>query len=80
MPNTKVAFSSLITRKNKKDLDKKVVEVKNRLKYFCAQTNIDFIDNTNIKEDHLGNKKLHLNKGGNTVLANNLLKHLRSAF
>ena len=80
LPNTKVAFSSLITRKNKKDLDKKVVEVKNRLKYFCVQTNIDFIDNTNIKEDHLGNKRLHLNKGGNTVSANNLLKYLRSAF
>ena len=38
------------------------------------------IDNTNIKEEHLGNKKLHLNKRGNTVLGNNLLKYLRSAF
>ena len=57
-PNTKVVFSSLITRK-----DKKVVEVNSRLKNFCAQKNIDFIDNANIKEDHLGNKKLHLNKG-----------------
>ena len=30
------------------------------------QTNIDHIDNNNIKEEHLGNKKLHLNKRGNT--------------
>ena len=74
-PNTKVVFSSLIIRK-----DKKVVEVNSRLKNLCAQKNIDFIDNANIKEDHLGNKKLYLNKGGNTVLANNLLKYLRSAF
>ena len=66
-PNTKVVFSSLITRKDKKDLDKKVVEVNGRLKNFCAQKNIDFIDNTNLKEEHLSNKKLHLNKRGNTV-------------
>ena len=79
-PNTKVVFSSLITRKDQKDLDKKVVEVNSRLKNFCAQKNIDFIDNMNIKEKHLGNKKLHLNKRENTVLANNLLKYLRSAF
>ena len=80
MSNTKVVFSGLITRKDKKDLDKKVVEVNSRLKNFCAQKNIDFIDNMNIKEKHLGNKKLHLNKRENTVLANNLLKYLRSAF
>ena len=60
-PNTKVVFSGLITRKDQKDLGKKVVEVNSRLKNFCAQKNIDFIDNTNIKEEHLGNKKLHLN-------------------
>ena len=62
-----------------KDLNKKAVEVNSRLKNFCTQKKIDFIDNTNIKEEHLGNKKLHLNKRGNTVLANNLLKYLRSA-
>ena len=79
-PNTKVVFSSLITRKDKKDLDKKVVEVNSRLKDFWAQKNIYFIDSMNIKEEHLGNKKLHLNKRENTVLANNLLKYLKSAF
>ena len=63
-----------------KDLNNKVVEVNSRLKNFCSQKNIDFIDYTNIKEEHLGNKKLHLNKTGNTVLAYNLLKYLRSAF
>ena len=75
-----MVISSLITRKDMKDLNTKVVEVNSRLKNFCSQKNIDFIDDTNIKEEHLGNKKLHLNKRGNTVLANNLLKYLRSAF
>ena len=31
-------------------------------------------------EEHLGIKKLHLNKKGNSLLANNFLKYLRSAF
>ena len=61
-PNTKVVFSSLITRKDKKDLDKKVVEFNSRLKNFCAPQN--FIDSTNIKEEYLGNKKMHLKKRG----------------
>ena len=60
-PNTKVVFSSLITRKDKKDLDKKVQDVNNRLKNYCMQTNLDYIENNKIKEKHLGNKKLHLN-------------------
>ena len=37
-PNTKIAFSSLIIRKDKKDLDKKVQDVNNRLKNYCSQT------------------------------------------
>ena len=78
--NTKVVFSSLITRKDKKDLDKKVQDTNNRLKNYWAQTNNDYIDNNNIKEEHLGDKKSHLNKRGNTVFANNLLKYLRSSF
>ena len=40
-PNTKIAFSSLITRKDKKDLDRKVQDVNNRLKNYCSQANID---------------------------------------
>ena len=39
-----------------------------------------FIDNGNLKEEHLGQKKLHLNKKGNSILANNFLKFLRSIF
>ena len=30
--------------------------------------------------EHLGIKKLHLNKKGNSLLANNFLKYLRSTF
>ena len=78
--NTKIVFSSIITRKDRKNIDKKVSEVNSYLKNYCSQKNIDFIDNSNLKEEHLGQKKLHLNKKGNSILANNFLKFLRSNF
>ena len=61
-PNTNIAFYSLITRKDKKDLDEKVQDVNNRLKNYCSQTNIEYIENNNIKEEHLGKKKLQERK------------------
>ena len=79
-PNTKVAFSSIVTRKDKKDISKTVQDTNSQLKNYCSQKNIDFIQNNNIMEEHLGIKKLHLNKKGNSLLGNNFLKHLRYTF
>ena len=45
--------------------------------FYCSQKNIDFIQNSNIIEEHLGIKKLHLNNKGNSLLAN---KYMRSTF
>ena len=70
-PDTKAFFSSLITRNDERYLDKKV---QHRLKNYCAQTNIDYIENSNIKEEHLGSKKLDLDKRSNAVFSKNLLK------
>ena len=78
--NTKIVFSSIIIRKDRKNIDKTVSQVNSYLKNHCNQMNIDFIDNGNLKEKHLGQKKLHLNKKGNSILANNFLKFLRSNF
>ena len=78
--NTKIVLSSIITRKDRKNIDKKVSEVNSYLKNYCSQKNIDFIDNSNLKEEHLGQKKLHLNKKGNSILAKKNLKFLRSNF
>ena len=79
-PNTKIAFSSIVTRIDKKDISKTVQDTNSRLKNYCSQKNIDSIQNSNIMEEHLSIKKLHLNKKGNSLLANNFLKYLRSAF
>ena len=81
-PNTKTVFTSLITRKDKNNFDKKVQDENNKLKNYCSQTNIEYIENNNIKGEHLGKKKLHLLKEDRKyyVIANNLLKFLRSNF
>ena len=79
-PNTKIAFSSITIRKDKKGIDKNVVETNARLKNYCSQKKLNYIENTNIKEEHLGVKKLHLNKRDNSLLATNFLRYLRSTF
>ena len=72
-PNTELGFSSVILCKDKKDISTKVGETKQRLKNYCKKENINFVDNSNIIEEHLGSKKLHLNKRGKSVLAKNIL-------
>ena len=79
-PNTKLVFLSVILRKDKKDISKKVGETNQRLRNYCEQKNIDFVDNSNIIEEHLGSKNLHLNKRGNSILAKNILKFLRDSY
>ena len=73
-----IAFSGLITRKDKKNLDKNVTETNKRLKNCCHQKGIGYIDNSNITEDSLGIKKLHLNRKGNNFFAKNLVKYLNN--
>ena len=78
LPKVKIAFSGLITRKDKKKLDKNVTETNKRLRNYCRQKDIDYIDNSNITEDSLGVMKLHLNRKGNSFFAKNLLKYLNN--
>ena len=78
--NTKTVFSSIATRKDKKYKSKTVQDTNSRLKISSNQKNIDFIQNSNIMEEHLGIKKLDLNKKGNSLLATNFSKYLRSTF
>ena len=75
-PNTVVTFSNIIVRKDKRNLEKARADTNSRLKNFCRQKNINLIPNDNIKEEHLGVKKLHLNRKGNSVFAKNLLNFI----
>ena len=76
--NTKIVFSSIIFRKDKRDIEKQRNDVNIRLKNFCKQKNLYFIDNSNLKEEHLGLKKLHLNRIGNSIFAKNFLSDLEN--
>ena len=67
-PRTTVAFSSIIVRKDKKHIEKPLADTNNLLKNYCRQKGISFIENSNIKESHLGKKKLHLSKRGKSFL------------
>ena len=72
-PDTKIVFSNVIYQKDRRNTNKQRIDTNARLKNFCNQKNIPLIDNGNIKEEHLGVKKLHLNRRGNFLFAKNLL-------
>ena len=57
-PSTRLAFFSMITRKDKRNLEKPLADTKARLKNFCATRG--FNDNENLKNAQLGKKKLYL--------------------
>ena len=61
-PNKVLTFSNIIFRKDKMNLGKTRADTNSRLKNFCSQKKINLISNDNIKEEHLGIKKLHLNR------------------
>ena len=75
-PNTVISFSNTIVRKGRRNLENKRSDTNARLKNYCSQKNIDLINNNNLKENHLGIKKLHLKRKGNTLFAKNLLNFI----
>ena len=70
------SFSNFIFRRDKRNLEKMRADINSRLKNFSNQKNINLILNDNIKEEHLGIEKLHLNRKGNSVFAKNLLNFI----
>ena len=77
--DTDIVVSSVVTRKDKNGMPNKVSSLNNGLKTLCMRNQIEFIDNSNLDVSCLGMKKLHLNKKGNSYLANNFNKYLEKA-
>ena len=75
-PLTSIAFSSIINCKDKTNIQKTLIDMNARLKNFCMQKGISFIDNRGFAEFHLGKRKIHLKKKGNSAFAKNLLHHI----
>ena len=70
LPNCKCAISNVIIRKDKPDIEKKVIEFNSRLSRFGSKKKMDIIENENLDGSCLSFKKLHLNKKDNFYLAN----------
>ena len=77
--DTKIVVSSVVTRKDKNGMPNKVSSLNSSLKTLCIRNQIEFIDNCNLDDSCLGVKRLHLNKKGNSYLANNCNKFLEKA-
>ena len=66
-------ISNVITRKDKNEIDKQVEKFNIK---FGKKNKIDIIDNKNLDATCLNEKQLHLNRKGNSYLANNFLRYL----
>ena len=76
-PNTQIVFSSVIQRFDIKDGPNLVTDVNVRLKNYCQQNNLSFINYDNITENFFGKKKLHPNNKGTSLFARNFLSFLK---
>ena len=76
LPNYKLAISKVIRRNDKNEIDKKVETLNIKLSKFCKKNKINTIYNKNLDDSCLNYKQLHLNRKGNSYLANNFLDYL----
>ena len=68
-----VAVSSIITRSDSVDLERKRIETNRLVLRKLEDTEIKFLDHENIEEDHLDKWGLQLNYSGNNILTGNLI-------
>ena len=76
LPNYKLAISKVIRRNDQNEIDKKVETLNIKLSKFCKKNKINTIYNKNLDDSCLNYKQLHLNRKGNSYLANNFLDYL----
>ena len=77
-PQSNMAISSVIKRLDRKNIDKKVITLNEKLKKLCEENHIDYINNDNVDESCLGERKLHLGTKGNAYLVSNFIKYVKS--
>ena len=77
-PQTKIAISGLTTRKDKPNIENKVVKLNDAIKKLCDENLLDFISHDSIDVSCLGRKQLHPNRKGNRNLANDFINYIHS--
>lgn len=73
-----MAISNIITRKDR--WNDKADEINKHLAERHEKQNCLLDNSTSVKPQHLNKKRLHLNKKGNTVLQEALVKHIANNF
>ena len=76
LSSTSIAFSLIISHKDKNNIKKNLTDTNAHLKKLYTQLGISFIENNGIKNFHLCKRKLHLNKSESSVFAKNLSQHI----
>ena len=71
-PKIKIILSSVIERFDNDKLQPKVDGLNKDLQALCKKLNLDFIENSNIVNTHIGQRGLHLNRSGKARFALNL--------
>ena len=75
-PEIKIVFSSVIQRHNDISLQPRIHDLNNQMRELSNKHKAGFIDNSNIKENHIGLNGLHLNRSGKARLAVNFKRFL----
>ena len=75
-PTTRLTFSSVIVRKDRPILVERIRRMNEKLEKHCEAEGVGYIDNSNITDTSLDVSKVHLNKKGSSLLANNILAHI----
>lgn len=76
-PEATVAISSIITRSDPKTTGM-ICELNNNIKQMCSKYGLQFINNDNIKVSDLNRSGVHLNRRGNSLLAQNFKLYMQS--
>ena len=76
-PEATVAYSMPTMRIDKPGLEKKVRDLRQKMKKLCTKVRIDCIDNEKIDTNGLGSGRLHLNRKGNLQLARNFIRYIK---
>ena len=71
-PAIQVTISGLIHRGDR-EVNDEIVSINNQLESYCNNKNFLFVNNDNMKSSCLAKDKLHLNKTGNGIFANNII-------
>ena len=71
--STSIVLSSFVTRADQASIKKKVSKLDNKLRIFCNENGITLIDHSNINDEYLAIKRLHLSRRGDSLFASNFL-------